>query len=98
MGACDEEGKGDKVMAMGIRVVVNEEGEGDEEGNGIGNKGGVQQTEQWLWRQERWQQGWWAINGDKGNGNGEGNNVGNGNDDEAGGQQRGQGQGQGQQG
>jgi hypothetical protein len=30
MGACDEEVKGGKAMAMGIRVVGNKEGEGDE--------------------------------------------------------------------
>jgi hypothetical protein len=41
MGACDKEGKGGKAMATEIRVVGNEEGDGDEEGNGIGNKGGV---------------------------------------------------------
>ncbi len=29
MGACDEEGKGSKAMAMGIRVAGDEEGEGD---------------------------------------------------------------------
>jgi hypothetical protein len=46
MGACDEvEGKGGKVMAMGIRVAGNEEGKGDKEGNGVGNKGGVQRIE-----------------------------------------------------
>ena len=53
MGACDEKGEGGKVMAMGIRVVAgDEEGEGDEAGDGVGDKGGVQQREQWLWRQE----------------------------------------------
>jgi hypothetical protein len=30
MVACDQEGKGGKAMAMGIRVAGNEEGEGDE--------------------------------------------------------------------
>jgi len=44
-------------MAMGIRVAGDEEGEGDEAGDGVGDKGGVQQREQWLWQQEQWQQG-----------------------------------------
>jgi hypothetical protein len=35
IGACDKEGEGGKVMVTGIRVV------GNEEGNGISNKGGV---------------------------------------------------------
>jgi hypothetical protein len=39
MGAYDEEGKGGKAMVMGIRVAGEEEGEGDEEGDGIGDKG-----------------------------------------------------------
>jgi hypothetical protein len=30
MGACDEEGKGGKAMAMGIRVAGNKEGKGEE--------------------------------------------------------------------
>ncbi len=55
MGACDEVGKGGRAMAMGIRVAGNEEGKGNKEGSGIGNKGGVQQREQWLWQQEQWQ-------------------------------------------
>jgi hypothetical protein len=29
MGACDKEGKSGKVIAMGIRVMGNEEGKGD---------------------------------------------------------------------
>jgi hypothetical protein len=54
MGACDEKGEGGKAMAMGIRVVGDEEGEGDKAGDGIGNKGGVQRRKRWLWRQEQW--------------------------------------------
>ncbi len=91
MGACDKEGKGGKAMAMGIRVMGNNEGKGNKEGNVIGNKGGVQQREQWLWGQERWQRGWQEIDGDKDDGDGDGNNVGDDNGDEAGGQVRGQG-------
>ncbi len=30
MGACDKEVKGSKAMAMGVRVVGDEEGKGDE--------------------------------------------------------------------
>jgi hypothetical protein len=52
MGACDEEGEGGKVMAMEIRVVGDEEGKGDEVGNGVGDEGGVQRRERWLWWQE----------------------------------------------
>jgi hypothetical protein len=44
--ACDKEGKGSKAMATAIRVVSNEEGDGNKEGDGIGNKGGVQQRGQ----------------------------------------------------
>ena len=90
MGACDEKGEGGKAMVMGIRVAGDEEGEGDEAGDGVGNKGGVQQREQWLWRQEQWQRGWQAIDGDKGDGDGDvvGDGCGG---DEADGRQRGQG-------
>ncbi len=55
MGTCDEKGEGSKVMAMGIRVAGDEEGEGDEAGNDIGDKVGVRQRERWLWWQEQWQ-------------------------------------------
>ena len=41
MGACDEKGEGGKAMAMGIRVVGDEEGERDEAGDGVGDEGGV---------------------------------------------------------
>jgi hypothetical protein len=43
MGACDEEGKGDKALAMGIKVAGDKEGKGNKEGNGVSNEGGVQQ-------------------------------------------------------
>jgi len=42
MGACDEKGEGGKAMAMGMRVAGDEEGEGDEAGDGVDHKGGVQ--------------------------------------------------------
>ena len=45
MGACDEKCEGGKVMAMGIRVAGDKEGEGDEAGDGVGSKGGVRQRE-----------------------------------------------------
>jgi len=41
MGACDKKGEGGKAMAMGIRVAGDEEGEGDEAGDGVGNESGV---------------------------------------------------------
>ena len=91
MGACDEKGEGGKAMAMRIRVVGDKEGKRDEAADGVGDEGGVQRIEQWLWRQERWQQGWQAIDGNKGDGNSDGNNVGDGDGDKAGGRQRGQG-------
>jgi hypothetical protein len=93
MGAWDKEGKGGKAMAIGIRVMDDVEGEGNKEGNVVGNEGGLRQREQWLWWQERWQQGWQAIDGNKGDGDGDGNNVGDGDGDEAGGRLRGQGRG-----
>ena len=91
MGACDKKGDGGKAMAIGIRVTGDKEGKRDEAGNGVGNKGGVQQRERWLWRQEQWQRGWQAIDGDKGDGDSDGDDVVDGNGDEAGGQQRWQG-------
>ncbi len=92
MGACDEKGEGGKAMAMGIRVAGDKEGEGDEAGDGVGDEGGVQRREWWLWRQELWQRGWQAIDSDKkGDGDGDGNDVGDGDGDEADGRQRGQG-------
>jgi hypothetical protein len=91
MGACDKKGEGGKAMAMGIRVMDDKEGKGDEAGDGVGNEGGVRRREQWLWRQERWQQGWQAIDGNKGDGNSDGNNVGDGDGDKAGRRRRGEG-------
>ena len=41
MGACDKKGEGSNAMAMGIRVAGDKEGEGDEAGDGIGDKVGV---------------------------------------------------------
>ncbi len=43
MGACcDEKGECRKAMVMGIRVAGDEEGEGDEAGDGVGDEVGVQ--------------------------------------------------------
>ena len=42
MDACDENGEGGKEMAIAIRVAVDEEGKGDEAGDGVGDKVGVQ--------------------------------------------------------
>jgi hypothetical protein len=52
LGACDQEGKGGNAITLAIRVAGDEKGKGKEEGDGIGNEGGVQQREQWLWWQE----------------------------------------------
>ncbi len=72
-------------MAMGIRVAGDKEGKRDEAGNGVGDEGGVQQRELWLWRQEQWQQGWQVIDGNKSNGDGDGGDVGDDDGDKAGG-------------
>ena len=72
-------------MVMGIRVAGDEEeGKRYEAGNGVDDEGGVQQRERWLWRQERWQRGWQAIDGNKGDGNGDDDDVGDDNGDKAG--------------
>jgi hypothetical protein len=63
-------------MAMGIRVA------------GAKRARGMKPA---IWRQERWQQGWQAIDGDKGDGDGDSDDVGDGGGDEAGGRQREQG-------
>jgi hypothetical protein len=60
-----------RAMVMVIRMPVDKEGEGST-GHGIGDKGGMQRRGQWRRRQEQWQRGWQASNGNKGNGNGEG--------------------------
>ena len=78
-------------MAMGIRVAGDKEGERDEAGDDVGNEGGVRRRERWLWRQERWQRGWQAIDGNKGDGDSDGDDVGDGDGDKAVGRQRGQG-------
>jgi hypothetical protein len=45
MGACDKKDEGGKAVAMGIRVAGDEEGEGDEAGDGVGDEGGVRRRE-----------------------------------------------------
>ncbi len=47
----------DRVMVMEMRVVGNEEGEGNDEKDDIGDKGGVRQRGRWQQLQEQWQQG-----------------------------------------
>ena len=52
IGAWGEEGKGNKAMAMGIRVAGDKEGKGNKEGNDV-NEGGVQQREPWIqWQKQ----------------------------------------------
>ena len=60
-----------RAMVTAMRVPVDKEGKGGR-GQGIGDKGGVQQRGQGRWRQEQWRQGWRMSNGNKGNGDGEG--------------------------
>jgi hypothetical protein len=92
----NKEGKGGKVMVTAIRVAGDKEGKGNKEGDGVGNKGDVQQRWRWQQQQEQWQQGWWVSDNNKGDGssNGDGNNLGNGDGNKGGGQQRGPWQGQ----
>ena len=78
-------------MAMEIRVAGGEEGERDDSGDGVDHEGGVRQRERWLCWQERWQRGWQAIDGDKGDSDSDSNDVGDGDGDKASGRQRGQG-------
>jgi hypothetical protein len=47
----------DRAMVMEIRVVGDEEGEGDDEKDDVGDEGGVRQRGRWRWLQERWQRG-----------------------------------------
>jgi hypothetical protein len=43
-------------MATATRLAGDKEGKGNGgKGDGSSNEGRVQQREQWLWRQERWQ-------------------------------------------
>ncbi len=56
-----------RAMVMAMRVPVDKEGKGGMS-HSVGNKVGMQQRGRWQWRQERWQQRWWASKGDEGNG------------------------------
>jgi hypothetical protein len=47
----------DKAMVTEIRVVGNEEGEGDDKKDDVGDKGGVRRRGQWQRLQERWRRG-----------------------------------------
>jgi hypothetical protein len=60
-----------RAMVTAMRVPVDKEVKGGT-GQGIGDKGAVQRRGQWGRRQEQWQRGWRASNGNEGNGNGEG--------------------------
>ena len=42
----------DRAMVTKIRVVGDEEGEGDDENDDVGNEGGVRRRERWLRRQQ----------------------------------------------
>jgi hypothetical protein len=45
MRACDKEGKGGKATPTVIRVAGDREGEGNKEGDGVGNKNRMRQRE-----------------------------------------------------
>ncbi len=57
-----------RTMVTAMRVPVDEEGKGGT-GHGIGDEGGVRQRGRWRRRQERWQRGWRASDGNKGDDN-----------------------------
>ncbi len=42
----------DRAMVTDMRVVGNEEGEGDNEKDGVGEEGGMRQRGRWQWLQE----------------------------------------------
>jgi hypothetical protein len=66
----------DRAMVMEMSVVGDEEGEGNDEKDGVGNEGGVQQRGRWGRLQERWQRVWLASYGDEGDGDGDGDGEG----------------------
>ncbi len=47
----------DRVMVMEIRVVGDKEGEGDDEKDDVGDKGGMRRRGRWRRLQERWRRG-----------------------------------------
>ncbi len=62
-----------RAMVMAMRVPVDKDGKGGT-GHGIGDEGGVRWRGQWQRRQEQWRRGWWASNGNEGNGKKANNN------------------------
>jgi hypothetical protein len=46
----------ERVMVTAMRVVGDKEGKGNDEKDGIGDKGGVRQRVQWQRLQEQWRQ------------------------------------------
>ncbi len=57
MMAATKRARVERAMVSAMRVVVNEEGEGNDEKDGIGDEGGMQQRVRWQRRQEQWLQG-----------------------------------------
>ncbi len=57
MMAATKRARVERAMVSAMRVVVNEEGEGDNKKDGVSDEGGVQQRGQWRWLQEQWLQG-----------------------------------------
>ncbi len=57
MMAATKRARVERAMVTAMRVAVDEEGEGDDEKNGVRNEGGMRQRGQWQWQQEQWLQG-----------------------------------------
>ncbi len=55
MMAATKRARVDRAMVMEMRVVGNEEGEGNDEKDDVGDEGGVRQRGRWQWLQEQWQ-------------------------------------------
>ncbi len=57
MMAATKKARVERSMVLAMRVAVDEEGEGDNEKDGVGNEGGVRPRGQWRRRQEQWLRG-----------------------------------------
>jgi hypothetical protein len=57
MMAATKRARVERSMVTAMRVAVDKEGEGNDEKDGVGDKGGVRQRGRWQRRQERWLRG-----------------------------------------
>jgi hypothetical protein len=57
MMAATKRARVERAMVSAMRVVVDEEGEGDDGKDGVGDEGGVRRRGRWRRRQERWLRG-----------------------------------------